>query len=397
MCMDKKIADSVFYVGVNDRRTHLFENMWPLPYGVSYNSFLIDDEKIALIDTVDVGKVEAFLKKIEAVLKGRTIDYLVINHMEPDHGGSIRFILERYPDIQIVGNKKTFGMIEGYFELQVNQILVKEGDSLNLGAHTLHFYMAPMVHWPEVMTTYESKEKILFSADAFGTYGALNGGVLDSELNLDHFWGEMRRYYSNIVGKYGNPVQKVIQKLSNMEIKTICSTHGPVWQENIDKVVEMYDQMSKYESEEGAVVCYGSMYGNTEEMAEVVARGLSDGGIKNIAMHDVSKSHSSDIISDVFRYKGFVVGSPTYSNELYPGVKSILDKIITRGVKDRYLSYFGSHTWASATNKYFAKFAEEVNWEVVGEPVEEKMALKHEKQKACYDLGRAMAARLKDK
>lgn len=394
--MEKKITDNVYYVGVNDRRTHLFENMWPLPYGVSYNSFLIDDEKVALIDTVDVGKVESFLKNIDAVLKGRKIDYLIINHMEPDHGGSIRFILERYPDIQIVGNKKTFGMIDGYFELQVNQILVKEGDKLNLGEHELTFYMAPMVHWPEVMTTFESKEGMLFSADAFGTYGALNGGVVDSELNLDHFWGEMQRYYANIVGKYGNPVQKAIQKLSGLEINYICSTHGPVWHEEIKKVVGIYDTLSKYESEEGVVIAYGSMYGNTEDMAEVVARGVSDGGIKNIVLHDVSKSHSSDILSDVFKYKGVIVGSPTYSNELYPGVKSLLSKFITRGIRDRHFAYFGSFTWAGAAMKHFSAFAEEIGWNVVSDPVEEKMALKHEKQQACYELGLAMAKKLKE-
>lgn len=394
--MEKKITNNVYYVGVNDRRTHLFENMWPLPYGVSYNSFLIDDEKVALIDTVDVGKVESFLKNIDAVLKGRKIDYLIINHMEPDHGGSIRFILERYPDIQIVGNKKTFGMIDGYFELQVNQILVKEGDTLNLGEHELTFYMAPMVHWPEVMTTYESKEGMLFSADAFGTYGTLNGGVIDSELNLDHFWGEMQRYYANIVGKYGNPVQKAIQKLSGLTINYICSTHGPVWHEEIDKVIGIYDRLSKYESEEGVVIAYGSMYGNTEDMAEVVARGVSDGGIKNIVLHDVSKSHSSDILSDVFKYKGVIVGSPTYSNELYPGVKSLLSKFITRGIRDRHFAYFGSFTWAGATLKHFSAFAEEIGWNVVSEPVEEKMALKHDKQKACYELGLAMAKKLKE-
>lgn len=388
------ISENVFYVGVNDRKTHLFENMWPLPYGVSYNSYLILDKKTALIDTVEISKVEPFLKRVETVLNGRDLDYLIINHMEPDHGGALSIIRQKYPNVQLVGNKKTFGMVDGFFGITDGLLEVKDGDSLNLGQHNLTFYTAPMVHWPEVMVTYEETEKILFSADAFGTFGTLDGGVLESELNLEKYWSEMRRYYSNIVGKYGNPVQKALEKVGGLEINTLCSTHGPVWQESIDKVIGLYDQYSKYEAEEGVVIVYGSMYGNTEEMAEVVARGLSENGIKNIVIHDVSKTHASEILSDVFRYSGFIAGSPTYSNELYPGVKSLLDKIETRGVKGRIFGYFGSFTWAGAALKHFNAFAETMKWEVVGEPVEEKMALKQEKATACAALGKAMAEKL---
>lgn len=387
----KELKKEVYYVGVNDRKTHLFENLWPIPHGVSYNSYIIKDEKTALLDTVEIGQSSIFMKKVLNVLDGRKLDYLIVNHMEPDHGGSIQIIRTYFPDVIIVGNKKTFGMLDGYFEISDNLLEVKEGDQLSLGRHMLNFYMAPMVHWPEVMVTFDSTENILFSADAFGTFGTLDGGVIDTEMNLEHFWDEMRRYYSNIVGKYGNPVQKALGKISGLNIKMICSLHGPIWTENISKVVGLYDQWSKYETEDGVVIAYGSMYGNTEEMAEAIASSLSTNGVKNIVMHDVSKSHASDIISDIFKYKGLIIGSPTYSNELYPNVKSLLDKIKTRGVTNRIFSYFGSHTWADATNKHFTAFAEDMKWDVVGEPFSEKMALKEEKYLAAVELGKAMA------
>ncbi len=389
------LTGKVNYVGVNDRKTHLFENMWPLPHGVSYNAYLIDDEKTALIDTVEIGQLNHFLKKIDSVIGNKPIDYLIVNHMEPDHAGSLAQILLRYPNITVVGNKKTFGMIEGYFGIVPKKLEVAEGHTLNLGHHKLTFYMAPMVHWPEVMVSYDATEKILFSADAFGTFGTLDGGVKDTELDLDKYWSEMRRYYSNIVGKYGSPVQAALKKLSALEINMICSLHGPVWTQDIDKVVALYDQWSRYEAEEGAVVVYGSMYGHTEEMAEVVARGLSDNGIKNIVIHDVSNSHESYILSDIFRYKALITGSPTYSNELYPGIQNLLHKLETRGVRGRLFGYFGSYTWAGATLRHFESFAERMKWEVIGSPVEEKMALKADATQALLELGKAMAERLK--
>ncbi len=392
----KEISDHVFYVGVNDRQKALFENLWPLPKGVSYNSYLILDEKTVLIDTVDVCYSDIFLKKITDALNGRTLDYLVVNHMEPDHAGSIRLLRQQYPNVQIVGNKTTFGMLDGYHSITDGLYEIKEEDVLNIGSRDLTFFMAPMVHWPEVMFTYDTKNKILFSADAFGTFGTLDGGIIDSEMDVDRFWEEMIRYYSNIVGKYGNPVQKALQKLKNLQIETICSTHGPVWREHMGKAVSIYDRLSRYEGEDGVAIVYGSMYGNTEQMAETVAYSLADNGIKNIVMHNVSKSHASYILGDVFKYKGLIVGSPTYSNQLFPEIESILSKIEIREVKNRLFGYFGSFTWSGAAVKRLATFNERMKWETVGDPVELKQALKADKYEQCIALGKAMADRLKD-
>ena len=391
----KEIADKIYYVGVNDRQKALFENMWPLPYGVSYNSYLIVDEKTVLVDTVDVCYSDIFLKKIEDALAGRELDYLIVNHMEPDHAGSIRLLRHRYPGVQIVGNTKTFGMLAGFHGIKEGLYEVKEGDSLNIGSRSLTFYMAPMVHWPEVMVTYDAADKLLFSADAFGTYGALDGGVIDTEMNVEHFWEEMVRYYANIVGKYGSPVQMALRKLSGLEIQTICSTHGPVWRENIAKVVGIYDRLSRYEGEEGVVIVYGSMYGNTEQMAEAIASSLADNGVRNIVMHNVSKSPASYILKDIFKYKGLIVGSPTYSNQLFPEVDSLLTKIEMREVKNRYFGYFGSFCWAGAAVKRLCAFGEKMKWQTVGCPVEQKQGLLADKYEDCLALGKAMAEAIK--
>lgn len=391
----KEIAEQIYYVGVNDRQKSAFENLWPLPYGVAYNSYLIVDEKNVLIDTVDICYSDVFLKKIADVLNGRPLDYLIVNHMEPDHAGSIRLLRQQYPDVQIIGNRTTFAMLEGYHGITTGLYEVKEGTTLSTGKRQFTFYTAPMVHWPEVMFAYESTEKILFSADAFGTFGTLDGGVIDSEIALTYHWDEMYRYYSNIVGKYGNPVQRALQKLSGIEINTICSTHGPVWREHKDKAISIYDRMSRYEGEEGVVVAYGSMYGNTEQMAEAIAFALSENGIKNIVLHNVSKSHASDILRDIFKYKGLILGSPTYSNQLFPEIESLLGKIEIREIKDRVYSYFGSFTWSGAAVKRLAAFGEKMKWETVGVPVEEKYAIKEANYEACLALGEAVAKSIK--
>ena len=389
----KAVAKDIYYVGVNDRQKALFENLWPLPGGVSYNSYLIVDDKTVLVDTVDICYSDLFFKRVAKLLGGRKLDYLVVDHMEPDHAGSIRLLRQIYPDVKIIGNKQTFGMLAGYHGITDGLHEVKEGDTLDLGHHKLSFYMAPMVHWPEVMVTYEETEKVLFSADAFGTFGTLDGGVLDTDMDTDRFWSEMTRYYANIVGKYGGPVQRALKKLSGLEIHTICSTHGPVWTKQSGDVIALYDRLSRYEGLDGVTIVYGSMYGHTEQMAEDIATALSDGGVRHIAMHNVSKSHGSYILRDVFNYRGLIVGCPTYSGQLYPEVEMVLSEIKLREVKDRLFSYFGSFTWAGAAVKHLAAYAEAMKGEVVGTPVEQKQGISTEEQ--CIALGQAMAERLR--
>lgn len=391
-----RIVGKIHYVGVNDREKNLFEGLWSLPYGVSYNSYLIDDEKVALIDTVDVSCYEKYLKKIKDILGDRPIDYLIINHMEPDHSGSISLIKKEYPNITIVGNRLTFGMLEGFYGVSDQLQIVKDKDELNLGHHALRFYMTPMVHWPETMMTFDETEGVLFSGDGFGCYGALDGSFLDVRLNIDHFWGEMERYYSTIVGRYGMQVQNAFKKVGKLPIQTICSTHGPVWTgNNVKKVISVYDRLSKYEAEEGVVIAYGSMYGNTEDMAEIIAEELTLQGIKNVRMHNVSRSNASYIITDIFRYKGIIIGTPTYNNAIYPDVEAILSKIKNRLLKNRYFGCFGSFSWAGGAVKQITSFIEDVKLDVVANPVEVKHSLDNESAESCRILAREMADKLK--
>ncbi len=391
-----ELKGNVHYVGVNDRNKTLFENLWPLPYGVSYNSYLIaDDDAVVLVDTVDVAFFEVYLKKIRAVIGDRKIDYLIINHMEPDHSGSISLIKQYYPDIVLVGNKKTFDMVDGYYGVGGERKVVAEGDSLKVGRHDLHFYLIPMVHWPETMVTFDSTDGILFSGDAFGCFGALNGGCIDKNINTEIYMGEMRRYYANIVGKFGNPVQKALQKCSGLDIKMICPTHGPVWEEQISEVVAMYDKLSRYEAEEGVVIAYGTMYGNTEQMAEAIAEELSAQGIKNIVMHNVSKTPHSFILADIFRYKALIVGCTTYNMNLYPEMEALLSKVAARDMKNRLIGYFGSFTWASAAVKKLGEYAAQLKFEVVGNPVEMKQSMSASNEQQARELAVAMADRLK--
>ncbi|HJA82403.1 MAG TPA: FprA family A-type flavoprotein [Candidatus Bacteroides intestinavium] len=389
------ITGKIHYVGVNDRRKHLFEGMWPLPQGVSYNSYLIDDDIVALVDTVDACYFEPFLRKIRRIIGTRPIQYLIINHMEPDHSGSIRLIRQEYPGIVIVGNRQTFGMIEGYYGVTGERYEVKEGDFLDLGHHKLRFYLTPMVHWPETMMTLDETDGVLFSGDAFGCFGTLDGGFLDTRIDTDRYWEEMTRYYANIVGKYGSPVQKAMAKLAPLPIHTVCSTHGPVWTEQLPRVVSLYDRLSRYEAEEGVVIAYGSMYGHTEEMAEAIAAELSAQGIRHVVLHDVSKSHPSYILRDIFKYRGLIIGSPTYCNHIYPEVESLLEKILLREVRGRYLGLFGSFTWAGAAVKRLGELAAKGKFEPVGDPVEMKQALTPTAEERCEQLARAMAERLK--
>lgn len=391
-----EILPGIHYVGVNDRTTTRFESLWSLPYGVSYNSYLVIDEKVALIDTVEVSFGEQFIDNIRAILKDRPIDYLVVDHMEPDHSSSIKTLRLLYPEMQIVGNAKTLQMLDGYYGIHTLTREVKEGESISLGQKNLSFYMAPMVHWPEVMVTYCPEHKVLFSADAFGTFGALNGGILDSQLSLDHFWDEMRRYYACIVGKYGAPVQKALQKLGGLPIETICATHGPVWQREIPRVVSMYDRLSRYEGEHGVVIAYGSMYGNTEQLAERIARELAERGVRPIVMHNLTTADMSMVVRDVFKYDTLLVGSPTYNAELFPEVEHLLRKIEARCVPTRNFGFFGSFCWAGAAVRRMKEFAERMKWEPICTPVEMKQGFDARSYDAARTLAEQVAARFNE-
>ncbi|PKM94157.1 MAG: FprA family A-type flavoprotein [Firmicutes bacterium HGW-Firmicutes-1] len=390
------VTENIYFIGVNDRETHLFENLWPLEQGVSYNSYLINDEKVAIFDTVKGSKLHDFLNNIENIIGDKKVEYLIINHMEPDHSGAIKAVKQKYPEITIVGNKKTIEILEDFYGKFEKYLIIDDGDVLDLGQHKLRFYLTPMVHWPETMMTYEETEKILFSADAFGGFGTLDGGIFDDEINLDFYVEEIRRYYSNIVGKYSAMVQKALKKLTvaKVDIKMIAPTHGPVWRTNPGCIIEYYDQWSKGEAEEGVVIVYGSMYGNTQKMADSIARSLSEEGITNIRIYDASKTHVSHIISDIWRFKGVILGSCAYNTGLFPAMETVTHKIENSQLKNRYLGVFGTSSWSGGGVSNLDKFAERVKWEKLGESVEAKSSAKEEDLEKCGQIAALMAQKL---
>ena len=349
-----QITDSIYYVGVNDRMKERFENLWEIPSGVAYNAYLIVDEKTTLIDTVDVCYSDIFFHKLDQILQGRPVDYLIINHMEPDHGGSIGLLRQRYPEMQIVGNKKTFDMLSGFHGITTGLHEVKSGDALCIGKHEFSFLMAPMVHWPEVMFTYEQSNRVLFSADAFGSFGALSGHILDTCItDRQAYLDEMTRYYACVIGKYGAFVKKTLANIEKqgLDIEYVCPAHGVVWtREGFAEARDLYARLSNNEAEEGVVVLYGSMYGNTEQLADVVAQSLAAAGVKHIVCHNVSKSDPSVILRDVFRYRGLIIGSPTYCGELFSPIEHLMNLIRIRDVKGRLIiqpDYMGISQWAA--------------------------------------------------
>ena len=371
-----KVTEDVSWIGVNDRKTERFENYMPLPYGVAYNSYLISDEKTCVIDAVEFGSSALYIEKVILGLDGKNLDYIVINHVEPDHSSGLKDILRVFPNVKVVGNAKTLGMLRA-FNIEFpdeNFVTVKEGDILDLGKHKLTFAMIPMVHWPESMVTYDTTEKILFSNDAFGGFGALDGGIFDDEVNFDFYIDEMRRYYANIVGKYGAQVTSAIKKLSGLEIKLICPSHGLIWRKDIAKVVSLYSTWAQLlPEEEGVVIVYGSMYGNTAKMAEIIGRELNAQGIKEVKIYDASKTDHSFIVAEIWKYKGLVIGSCAHNNSFYPKVQPLLHKLENYGLKNRYLGIFGTMMWSGGGVRGIEAFANGLKGiEVIAEPVEVK-------------------------
>lgn len=365
------ITDDIYLIGVNDRRTALFENIWPIPHGVSYNSYVIRDEKCAILDTIEFGSEGAYIDRIKLVIGDRPLDYLVVNHMEPDHSGEIETILRYYPSVKLVANKQTRKIMEGYFgDVSANFLEVKDGDSISLGKHTLRFYTTPWVHWPETMMTYEESEKILFSADAFGTFGTTDGAMTDTQTDIAVYEEEMRRYYSNIVGKYGIMVQKALAKLSSLDVKILCPLHGPIWSRQAGEVISLYDKWSRGEADESVVVIYASMYNNTAHMANYVADRLADQGIKGVKVYDVSKTHLSYLISEIWRCRYVVLGSCAYNSEMFPLMELLCTSMLHYGLRNRDLAIFGSYSFNGGGVRALKKFADASGWNMLCEPVE---------------------------
>ena len=378
------ITNDIRYIGVNDHQVDLFEGQYVVPNGMSYNSYAILDEKIAIMDTVDIHFTEQWLANIAAVLEGKEPDYLVVHHMEPDHSSLIAFMLEKHPELQIVANAKTVPMLKGYHGTPDEKIMVmSEGAKLSLGSCSLSFHMIPMVHWPETMVTYLEEEHTLFSGDAFGTFGAVHEEITDDEDTFDQYRDEMIRYYSNIVGKYGNPVQSALKKLSGLDVKRICSTHGPVWERSAADVVALYDRLSRYEVERGVCIVYGSMYGNTAAAADALAMELEEAGVP-YSIHDLAGNNSGELgisgaLRDVFKYDTIVVGSPTYNNGIFPPVETFMKALQSRLIKGRRFYAFGSYTWSGASVKQLNDMASSMGFEILGEGMSFAQAYSREK------------------
>ena len=395
----KKVTDDLYWIGGSDRRLALFENVYPIPRGVSYNSYVLLDEKTVLLDTVDASISGLFFENLEYVLNGRTLDYLIVNHMEPDHCAVIGDVVRRYPDVKLVCNAKTVPMLKQFFNFPVEDrtVIVKEMDTLCTGKHTFAFVMAPMVHWPEAMVSYDTVDKILFSADGFGTFGAINGNLFADEVNFERDWlDDARRYFINIVGKYGVQVQNLLKKAATLEIKMICPLHGPVWRENLGWFIEKYDTGSSYKPEDQAVmIAYASIYGNTENAAEILASKLADKGVKNIAMYDVSVTDPSVIVSESFRCSHLVFAAPSYNGGIFTKMETVLSELKAHSLQNRTVAIMENGTWAPVAGRQMREiFAGMKNIELLEEGVTIRSAVKEAQEASLEALAEKIASSL---
>lgn len=395
----KKVTDDLYWIGGSDRRLALFENVYPIPRGVSYNSYVLLDEKTVLLDTVDASISGLFFENLEYVLNGRTLDYLIVNHMEPDHCAVIGDVVRRYPDVKLVCNAKTVPMLKQFFNFPVEDrtVIAKEMDTLCTGKHTFAFVMAPMVHWPEAMVSYDTVDKILFSADGFGTFGAINGNLFADEVNFERDWlDDARRYFINIVGKYGVQVQNLLKKAATLEIKMICPLHGPVWRENLGWFIEKYDTWSSYKPEDQAVmIAYASIYGNTENAAEILASKLADKGVKNIAMYDVSVTDPSVIVSESFRCSHLVFAAPSYNGGIFTKMETVLSELKAHSLQNRTVAIMENGTWAPVAGRQMREiFAGMKNIELLEEGVTIRSAVKEAQEASLEALAEKIASSL---
>lgn len=391
----KKMTEDLYWVGGNDRRLALFENVYPIPRGVSYNAYVVLDEKTVLLDTVDNSVSPIFFENLAHVLNGRKLDYLIVNHMEPDHAATIEAVVLRYPEVTLVCNKKTAQMMKNFFSFDVDSRvhLVAEMDTLCTGKHTFAFVMAPMVHWPEVMVTYDVTTKTLFAADAFGTFGALGGNLYADEVNFQTEWlDDARRYYTNIVGKYGTQVQALLKKAATIEIETICPLHGPVWRKDIGWFIDKYVHWATYTPEEDAVViAYASVYGNTETAANILAGKLADLGVRNVKVYDVSATHASEIVSECFRASHLVFLSTTYNAGMFVNMENLVHDIVNHNLQNRTIALVENGSWApTAGGLMRAEFSKLKNCTILDETVTIKSSLKEAQLESMDALAEAI-------
>lgn len=360
----RKVTEDLYWVGGDDHRLHLFENIHPIPRGVSYNSYLLLDKKTVLFDTVDWSIGRQFIENIQAVLDGRPLDYMVINHMEPDHAAMIEEVMLRYPKVKVISNEKAFYLMNQFgFHIDSSKTQeVKEGDKIFFGKHEILFVAAPMVHWPEAMVSFDLTNGVLFSADAFGSFGALDGKLFNDEVKFDREWlDDARRYYTNIVGKYGPHVQSLLKKAGGIDIKIICPLHGPVWRNDLGYFLDKYDKWSRYEPEEkGVMIVYASMYGNTENAVSVLASKLVEKGMTNVVMYDVSKTHVSQLISETFKYSHVVLASVTYNLGIYPLMHNYLMDMKALNLQKRTFGILENGSWACESGKLMQEFLEDM-------------------------------------
>lgn len=391
-----KITSHVTYCGVNDRMTDLFEGLWVMPEGVTYNSYIVKGENAtAIIDGASAGSAEAYIEHVNKALGGRKPDYLVINHCEPDHTGAVKALLREFPELTVVSNAKALDMIKGFYGITDGVKCVADMEELLLGGATLKFFLTPMVHWPETMMTLLVEDKVLFSGDAFGCFGALDGAVTDEDIDTGMFMDEMYRYYGCIVAKYGAFVEKAVKKLSSAEFKVICSTHGPVWKRTVAQVVDRYLTMARWGAEEGVTVVYGSMYGNTAALAEAFAERLAAAGIEHVAVHDASRTPASTILADVMRYRGIVLASPTYNTEIYPPVDYIARALVSRCVANRAVAVLGSYTWGGQAVRKLTAMLSDTKAEIMEPAVEMRQAIMGDLAPKMDELARNLADRVK--
>ncbi len=387
----RNINQDVVYVGASDRRLELFENAFPIPNGVSYNSYIINDEKTVLLDTVDSSVSDIFIENVDAALNQRKLDYVIVNHMEPDHCATLARIIKLYPEAIIVGNAKTIQMIGQFFDCNIESRIqvVKEGDTLNTGRHNFTFVMAPMVHWPEVMVTFDSTDGILYSADAFGTFGALAGNIFDNELDFAKEWpDEARRYYTNIVGKYGLQVQALLKKAAALDIKIIAPLHGQIIRDNAAMCIDLYSKWSSYTPElDSALIVYASIYGNTENAVNILAAELASNGMKSIEMYDVSKTHVSYLVSEAFKYSKIVLASPTYNNGIFPAMENFLLDLKAHNFCNRKIAIIENGSWGPMSGKLMTEIVSSMkNMDIVGDKLTVKSSVKEEQRTQLLEL-----------